>query len=499
MKKTYVKFMMVVLLVATMVLGQPIQSNAMTIDEVLQVTKNSVEKVVESIDTLIDYIVDKFKDVEETDWYTKIVAKLVGLGVISGYDDGTFRPNNSVKVSEFVVMTLRAAGYTEITPNKDGAWYQNFVDKAIELRLIKSTDFKDFNRPITRGEMAYIITKMLGNERNEEFIPVLLAFQSRLTDYNEIPETQRAYVMACYSKGIIMGYPDGTFKAENTATRAESSTVIMKAVDPSSRNKVVEPSYDEVIGAYGREKGKELWLKWKGSLPDNANLPTNAKDFHHINPDIPVDLYEKPYNVGVEAHFGFFKPNVEVFPKLFDPRAAYRPNENELSAQFMCQDAKDIIMMMYNVDYQTFDKDKFFDDMKPYVNVGKQFEVNGRFDIKALYDGNNDWEQGQPKEAFLEELSKELEKIITDNKVTVKLSNIITDPSLIYKDEDSYMRVRLRVEYIYSSNKNTDSDINEVNTVDLEVVFANIVNAHPTREGLWEHHSKGLINIHVIN
>lgn len=57
-----------------------------------------------------------FTDVNSTDWYSQYVASATKVGIINGYPDGTFKPNNSISRLEMAVMVGRAAklkGYTE--------------------------------------------------------------------------------------------------------------------------------------------------------------------------------------------------------------------------------------------------------------------------------------------------------------------------------------------------------------------------------------------------
>ena len=49
-----------------------------------------------------------FSDVAEGDWYTPFVSTLNSQGVINGYDDGRFGPNDAVKAGDAILMVVKA-------------------------------------------------------------------------------------------------------------------------------------------------------------------------------------------------------------------------------------------------------------------------------------------------------------------------------------------------------------------------------------------------------
>ena len=54
--------------------------------------------------------ISSFLDVNYSDWYYEYVKAAVDNGIIIGYNDGTFRPNNNVSYSEMITMLIRAMG-----------------------------------------------------------------------------------------------------------------------------------------------------------------------------------------------------------------------------------------------------------------------------------------------------------------------------------------------------------------------------------------------------
>src|SRR5665647_2186753 len=97
-------------------------------------------------------------------WANQQVSKWVDSGYISGYPDGTFKPDNSITRAEFITLVNKAYGYTEIAPItfsdvSPDAWYANAVAVAIAAGYING--FPDGtmrpDSPISREQAATII------------------------------------------------------------------------------------------------------------------------------------------------------------------------------------------------------------------------------------------------------------------------------------------------------------------------------------------------------
>ncbi|MDD4494863.1 MAG: S-layer homology domain-containing protein, partial [Eubacteriales bacterium] len=186
-----------------------------------------------------------FRDVKDADWFAGNVFALVEKGVINGFPvSGTalydFKPQDDVKVDAFVKMTVTALGHTSIK-NGSGYWAEPFINKAKELGLVLSGEFVKYDRSITRAEMARIIVRAI----NEQYSTNLQEYTKLIPDYSSIGEQYKEYVLKAYSKGILTGYTDSTFRGNNTATRAEAATIIMRLLEPSARVLPVLPGGED--------------------------------------------------------------------------------------------------------------------------------------------------------------------------------------------------------------------------------------------------------------
>lgn len=210
------------------------------IGEAVDDTISSVTKAIgETLEELIKYTVNKFKDVKVSDWFIETVSKLIGRGGIDGYPDGTFRPNNTITRAEFTKILVSTLGHENL-PKTGSHWASGYITKAEEIKLIGKGELKEIDKPITRNEMAKMAANAL-DYLGESHVSDRNLFRSQIKDFDKIPKAYQDYVLKAYSKGIITGYPDGTFKGDRGLTRAEASTVIIRVIEKDERKAPTKP------------------------------------------------------------------------------------------------------------------------------------------------------------------------------------------------------------------------------------------------------------------
>ena len=109
-------------------------------------------------------------------WYNNAVSTLTRAGILDGYEDGSFRPNASITRAEFTkiaVSFFKHVGGASSNPFNDvpdSAWYAEFVKAAAELGLIDGYEDGTFrpNAPITRAEACTIVNRTLGRAPDKD-------------------------------------------------------------------------------------------------------------------------------------------------------------------------------------------------------------------------------------------------------------------------------------------------------------------------------------------
>lgn len=127
---------------------------------------------------LLDTTVSKnvsFSDVPAGQWYATAVKTLAGKGVITGYNDGTFKPNGNVTRAEFCAMASRffalEEGTVKFTDVPESFWgYKYIVSVVARGWLADSATAYNPNGAITRAEVVSIVNKMLGRSADANYL-----------------------------------------------------------------------------------------------------------------------------------------------------------------------------------------------------------------------------------------------------------------------------------------------------------------------------------------
>lgn len=165
-------------------------------------------------------------------WAESRIKEAIKLGFVSGYNDGTFKPDRTITRAEFATILNNAMNIENIVSIKlsdvyTKDWYYNQVQKSVAVGFFSGYQDNTFrpNNPITRQEAAKVINGAItaGNIDGDGAI--------NLKDYNSIQEWAKSSVNLAYNKSYIMGYPDKTYKPTRALTRAEAVKIIYEILD----------------------------------------------------------------------------------------------------------------------------------------------------------------------------------------------------------------------------------------------------------------------------
>ena len=127
----------------------------------------------------IETDVNSFPDVNKDDWFNITVSSLANMGALSGYEDGTFRPNEPISRAELAAMAVRfydtfEAEYEEGTfLDVDGdEWYADAIAAAEELGIIGGYPDGTVrpNNNITRAETCAIVNRVLERRPHDDHL-----------------------------------------------------------------------------------------------------------------------------------------------------------------------------------------------------------------------------------------------------------------------------------------------------------------------------------------
>ena len=173
-----------------------------------------------------------FSDVPTSYWAYDAINSLSVKDIVSGYPDGTFKPDASITRAEFATMLVKALGlntagstgqFTDVTT---GDWCYGSVNTAVYASLTSGIGDHLFspNDPITREQMAVMVAKALGTNAPAVDRTELNAFSDRSAVSSWAVTGMEDVVKA----GILSGMHDGTLAPKAEATRAQAAAMIYK-------------------------------------------------------------------------------------------------------------------------------------------------------------------------------------------------------------------------------------------------------------------------------
>lgn len=164
----------------------------------------------------------------EGHWASGSIMDLVELGVIQGYPDNSFRPDEKITRAEFVTLIMKALhlqgsadkGFEDTTTH----WAQDAISTAAGLGIVNGYRDNTFgpDELVTREQMATMVVRAAQIADTVSTIS--------FSDGAEISGWARSALAAAITNGLVNGYPDGTLKPKGNTTRAEAAALIERTI-----------------------------------------------------------------------------------------------------------------------------------------------------------------------------------------------------------------------------------------------------------------------------
>lgn len=235
-------------------------------------------------------------DVQVDHWAKKSIDYLVSKNILTGYPDGTFKPNNYISREEAVKVIVLALNKDPKQEQKskfpdvaEGFWAEEYINVAKDENIITGYPDGSFGlgTNLKRGEMAAILVRAFGLKPTNE--------QGSLP-FPDVAKGYWAYkdILALYQQGVVEGYPDGTYGPENTITRAEFATFVERILNPvKEENPSPNPTEEITAFSFDFEKmlkeGQEQTLALSVTYNDGTTKDvTKDTTFKVENPEVAV-------------------------------------------------------------------------------------------------------------------------------------------------------------------------------------------------------------------
>lgn len=210
----------------------------------------------------------EFSDVPKDYWANDIITKMSDKGIINGYEDGTFRPEDLLNRAEFATIMTKVlkldnrmyleSSYADV---KSEDWEHNFAEAVKDYLVTYERAGKlyfDSYEPAVREDVITALVKALKwdteNLENKA--------EDIFSDADKIGEGLDKYIVSAYENGLIKGYEDKTINPKGSITRAETMALVNVLLsdekdESNNEKKEQETVNDSVFKINGVEYSKE--------------------------------------------------------------------------------------------------------------------------------------------------------------------------------------------------------------------------------------------------
>lgn len=209
-----------------------------------------------------------FSDIKDH-WAKDCIEKLADDGIISGYEDKTFKPDASVTRAEFAAMLNKA--FPNQSPIREGFefadvdkkyWAYEVIQKAYRTGFLSGYQDKTFKatEKIPRVQALVALSSGL---KLDMIQPVAFTLEKTYSDADKIPDYAKRMIAAATENRLVVNYPNLKFlKPNEFATRAEIATFLSQALLKANEKSSVPDEYlvkaVEIEAPKGEIRG--VWL-----------------------------------------------------------------------------------------------------------------------------------------------------------------------------------------------------------------------------------------------
>lgn len=175
-------------------------------------------------------VVKSFADTTQSAWAEGAIETLASRSVISGYLDGSFRPNNEITRAEFAAILCQAVEAFETDENLqfadvNGEWYEDVLKLAVANGFMSGYNGEMRpNDPINREQMAVMIMNAFDKLTDKNVLNVSMNY----SDYSDMSSWAVPSIAKADALGILTDIADETYAPKQNSTRAEAAVMVYK-------------------------------------------------------------------------------------------------------------------------------------------------------------------------------------------------------------------------------------------------------------------------------
>ncbi len=178
-----------------------------------------------------------FRDVTSAHWAFDSVERAAELGLVTGYSDGTFRPDTPVTRAQFVLMLWRmcgkpAAAKAASFADASADWYQDALSWAVEKGYVNGLSDTRFgpDAPITRQQAMAILFRLNGGQSGTE-LTLTGIYEQTFADSTTIAAWAKDATWWAVYHELVSGVGGSRIAPEANASRAQIAAILLRYAD----------------------------------------------------------------------------------------------------------------------------------------------------------------------------------------------------------------------------------------------------------------------------
>ncbi len=215
----------------------------------------------------------QYSDVTADDWFFENVTEMSGRGVLSGYPDGSFRPNDEITAAEFVTVAANEAGLAEADA-QNAHWASGLLCAALERGWYDWDEIpptaETYDEPITRQLAVKIVMNAYLPDAKGDYSTET----AKIADFSDVDGRYYNAVIAAYASGVAGGDENGRFNPKASLTRAEACALISRASQKSdlTGGEAASENASPAPSAAAQEETASSKTATQGGISENGRL-----------------------------------------------------------------------------------------------------------------------------------------------------------------------------------------------------------------------------------
>ena len=228
-----------------------------------------------------------FTDMDADYWGYDAIQTCAEQGIVTGFEDGSFRPEDPVTSMQFAILLTRTfyAEQVAAVADLDGQpWYYAYEKTARDSGLTLDDQGKDTvqlsdESAVSRFDMARMMYNVIreNGKTSDVSDETLEERTGNIADWSDVPEQYADAVKYCYALGLITGTDGGKFSGGESMSRAQACTVMTRMMDlfdqPSNADEAEEPA-----APADSEQSAEPENPGETNDPTETENPADAED-----------------------------------------------------------------------------------------------------------------------------------------------------------------------------------------------------------------------------